>query len=442
MKLTKPDINCATAFLFLIIFLFGCNGIVAQSSSNEIDNASKKLKIHPVVTNQTEVSIQQKDNTGVSSTKGSPEKFLPLYTAEGILYMEYLMAGKASQGDALFSISVDALGRWNIVLRQKKGAVEYMNCDGTNIFHLFGLPQNVPLDLPIVLKEDLSTGQNATYHPNETTAISVTPLAEVYSGSFPTTYNRFGILWLAFAGGHYLETTNDIPNLLEFDPINNPFAWCTDFFYKNEVESSFPLLLEGSFIVNTNLIKGDTVAYQKIKEPQGESTFKWLQQRLEIMQKIPAELFLRGSYSLIESKQIGTLKVPVLFSTSSRPDILIRQDDSDGNRFIGQVTNIIVAPGEYFLVPQIEGKFTIHDFRFMKRTKEGFWNSAVYESTNNWELDKHSERLQEIGMGQRLIPRLQKSPRNRTYYVSRGLLTMVILAPLGFFVIRRWRKQG
>jgi hypothetical protein len=190
------------------------------------------------------------------------------------------------------------------------------------------------------------------------------------------------------------------------------------------------------------LIKGDTVAYQKIKEPQGESTFKWLQQRLEIMQKIPAELFLRGSYSLIESKQIGTLKVPVLFSTSSRPDILIRQDDSDGNRFIGQVTNIIVAPGEYFLVPQIEGKFTIHDFRFMKRTKEGFWNSAVYESTNNWELDKHSERLQEIGMGQRLIPRLQKSPRNRTYYVSRGLLTMVILAPLGFFVIRRWRKQG
>jgi len=441
MKLIKPDINCAIAFLLLMTFFFGCNGIMAQSSSSEIDNASKKLKINPVVTNQAEVSIRQKDATEAPGTKGSAEKFFPLYTAEGVLYIESLMAGKASQSDALFSVSVDARGRWNIVLQQKKGAVEYMNYDGTNIFHLFGLPQNVPSGLPVALTFDLSRGQNATYHPNETTAISVMPLAELYSGSFPTTYNSFGILWLAFAGGHYLETTNDIPNLLEFDPINNPFAWCTDFFYKSEAGSSFPLLREGAFIVNTNLIKGDTVAYQKIKEPQGEEAFKWLQQRLEIMQKIPEELFLRGSYSLNASKQIGTLKVPVLFSASTRLDILVRQDDSDGSRFIGQVTNIIVAPGEYFLVPQIEGEFTMHDFRFMKRTKDGFLNSLVYKSTNNWELDTNDERLREIGL-QGLVPRPIISSRDTSYYLNRGLLIVVLLTPLAFLAIRRWREKG
>ena len=108
MKLIKPDINCAIAFLLLMTFFFGCNGIMAQSSSSEIDNASKKLKIHPVVTNQAEVSIRQKDATEAPGTKGSAEKFFPLYTAEGVLYIESLMAGKASQSDALFSVSVDA----------------------------------------------------------------------------------------------------------------------------------------------------------------------------------------------------------------------------------------------------------------------------------------------------------------------------------------------
>ena len=159
---------------------------------------------------------------------------------------------------------------------------------------------------------------------------------------------------------------------------------------------------------------------------------------MEIIQKIPEDLFLRGSYTLNASKQIGTLKVPVLFSTSARPDILVRHDDSDGNRFIGQVTNIIVAPGEYFLVPQIEGEFTMHDFRFMKRTKDGFLNSLVYKSTNNWELDMESERLKNEG-SQALFFRKSSglSLRTASYYFSLIFIAIFAISPVFFYFLKK-----
>ncbi len=384
-------------------------------------------------TNQTGVQKTEAEiaaNNGVTITQGSgasipegPEPqggwFTPLFRAEGTMLQEMISSGKVlmtwTNG---FAVSLDSNHYLKITHAQANGTSECIASDGTNIY------------------TSLADNGNEDHGSAFRIVKSLYPVSNT---------EAIGILWMAYASGELLKDTQfdeRVPNVISGMPLFDPAASCVDLKYTLESYAQNTLLTKGQFVLNKSLVSENLYDYPFLMEPISESTREqWLEMIKKLKQAVPEDCVL-AAYTLKDSVVAGGYHIPVAFLSEAYTTPLSQEEILNCSlRISGIVTNIILDAPRRSLLPLIDGVANVCDDRFRVRDKHFSRDRLDYLVTNAWELDTNSARLQDLS--NRLIPRPhQAPPKDMSHYVRIGLLTVVLLAPLGFFVMRWWRKQG
>ncbi len=369
-------------------------------------------------------------NNGVTITQGpgasipeGPEPqggwFTPLFRAEGTLLQEMISSGKVIETWTNgFAVSLDSNHYLKITHAQSNGDSECITSDGTNIY------------------TSLADNGNEDHGTAFRIVKSLYPVSDTQA---------VGILWMAYASGELLKDPQfdeRVPDVISGMPLFNLAASCVDLKYTLESYAQNTLLTKGEFVLNKSLVSENLYDYPFLMEPISESTREqWLEMIKKLKQAVPEDCVL-AAYTLKDSVVAGGYHIPVAFQSESYSPPLSQEEILNCSlRISGVVTNIILDAPRRSLLPLIHGVANVCDDRFRVRDKNFSRDRLDYLVTNAWELDTNSARLQELS--NRLIPRPHLAPpKDMSHYVRIGLLTVVILAPLGFFVIRRWRKQG
>jgi hypothetical protein len=393
-----------------------------SKSVTSLTNSQLLSSAGTIIATNNGVTITQSPGTSIPE---GPEPqggwFTPLYRAEGTMLQEMV---SVSSGNVIktwtngFAVSLDNNRHFKITLAQDNGFSECIASDGTNIYTFLAESVN----------EDHGT------------------VFSIIEGLYPVSNSQaIGLLWMAYVSGEFLEDPHfggRVPNVISGMTAMDPTASCVDLKYTLESYAHNTLLTKGEFVLNKSLVSENLYDYPFLMEPISESTREqWLGMLKELKQAVPEDCVL-SAYALKNSVVAREYHIPVAFQSEAYSTPLSQEEILNCRfRVSGMVTNIILDAPRRSLLPLIHGVASVSDDRFRVRDKNFSRDRLDYLVTNAWELDTNSARLQELS--NRLIPRPHLAPpKDMSHYVRIGLLTVVILAPLGFFVIRRWRKQG
>lgn len=404
--------------------------VVCRSAKGPLDclsmNAAKSLSpkrpapfVNWLAVIATLASIQVPRLAGEAS-------FEPLYVAEGNLVQQIVTNSVVRQTQVwYFRIAEDEAGKWQLEVNTKVPdphfpvrSTESLTYDGTNIYSILDSPDLVVFEGGRPKIVDAMTNAHA---------------ARICAGAYPIDHSSaIGALWLTFLGGRYLSDggkTVRFPNLIVSNARQDPVAWGCDFEYSLNRYGFHSLIQSGRFLLNTNHVKLDSLAYWELDEPHTPKEFEVLRARLRLLATLDQSNQVRTLYQLDKSTQFAGRLVPVEFHYVISRDPAIRLL---GLQVLqrGVVTNILRG-SRVPLLPKPDGVVTVQDRRLRQKDVLRWRQDVLYVlDQRGWLLDTNDTVIRAALLRKQPALRITGA-RSRTGYIGACVfLVALILAPL------------
>lgn len=362
--------------------------------------------------------------------------FTPLYTAQGVITSVTMNRDSTPVATNRFSFEISK-GRsdsWQIHLQSRipqwdLTSQHLISWDGTNIYS-------------VLYSDKAIAGNNQL--------ISTLPLeahafpARICRGPFPIDHGpAVGLVWLVYLSPDFVgqHPKSRIPNLLEISARNDPLVWACDFQYQPHPSVSGLLFTSGVFRINKALLSKDLLDFPEVDEPATAKDLQDIQLRMESYSTVTnLESLTRASFSIEEVIEYEHLSIPKRFtSLLYSPHYLAGAPHYVMIRWIGEVTNCVFNTSPRSLLPPLVGtNFTVHDRRFMVRTRNGFLDGRWYKlGKGGWTISTNDLRISGTGRAPPLQPRTSTTGRRALYYIFVTLMVVTLSAPL---LVAIWKR--